>query len=106
MSKKKMGVKHVGIAPKGNTDWVVSDSMSGIIKRERAQVEGSICTLKSSRYGFNKPKAHRKKRDGLVRSSLYFVCQFDEIQVLFLMQKTRRNSKLRMTRRNMKRLKY
>ena len=56
----KMGVKHVGIAPKGNNDWVVSDSMSDKIKRERAQVEGSIGTIKSSRYGFNKPKAHSK----------------------------------------------
>jgi uncharacterized protein YoxC len=57
---RKMGVKHVGIAPKGKNDWQVSDSMAERIKRERAQVEGSIGTIKSARYGFNKPNAHSK----------------------------------------------
>ena len=49
---KKLGVKHVGIAPKGQEEWAVSDS-----KKERAQVEGSIGTIKTPLYGFNKPDA-------------------------------------------------
>ena len=54
---KKLGVKHVGIAPKGKADWDVSETMSKRIRRERAQVEGSIGTIKSAKYGFNKPDA-------------------------------------------------
>ena len=54
---KQMGVKHVGIAPSGKADWAVSDSQAEKIKRERAQVEGCIGTIKSNRYGFNKPEA-------------------------------------------------
>jgi transposase, IS5 family len=52
---KKRGVKHVGVAPRGSDDWAVSKTMQEKIKRERAQVEGSIGTIKSARYGFNKP---------------------------------------------------
>lgn len=54
---KKMGVKHVGIAPTGNTPWAVSATKQKEIVRERAQVESGIGTIKSSRYGFNKPNA-------------------------------------------------
>lgn len=54
---RKLGVKHVGIAPKGRADWQVSSKKEKDIKRERARVEGSIGTLKSSLYGFNKPNA-------------------------------------------------
>jgi IS5 family transposase len=54
---KKRGVKQVGIAPKGGDDWAVSKTMKEKIKRERAQVEGSIGSIKSNRYGFNKPNA-------------------------------------------------
>lgn len=54
---KQLGVKHVGIAPAGKAAWAVSDSKAEQIKRERAQVEGCIGTIKSSRYGFNKPEA-------------------------------------------------
>jgi IS5 family transposase len=57
---KKMGVKHVGIAPKGKAKWAVSEKMEKWIKRERARVEGSIGTLKTPLYGFNKPNAHSK----------------------------------------------
>jgi hypothetical protein len=53
----KRGVKHVGVAPKGGADWAVSATMQEKIKRERAQVEGSIGTIKSDKYGFNKPNA-------------------------------------------------
>jgi len=54
---KKMGVKHVGIAPTGKTPWAVSETKRKEIVRERAQVEAGIGTIKSSRYGFNKPNA-------------------------------------------------
>jgi len=54
---KKAGVKHVGVAPKGKADWQVSDRKKEYIKRERAQVEGCIGTIKSPIYGFNKPDA-------------------------------------------------
>ena len=54
---KKLGVKHVGIAPTGRTSWSVSETMRKKIVRERARVEGGIGSIKSSRYGFNKPNA-------------------------------------------------
>ncbi|NDF13433.1 MAG: hypothetical protein EB060_11555 [Proteobacteria bacterium] len=53
----KLGVKDVGIAPTGKTPWSVTDAKAEKIKRERARVEGSIGTLKSKRYGFNRPDA-------------------------------------------------
>lgn len=52
---KKLGVKNVGIAPKGKAKWDVSERMSEIIRCERAQVEGVIGSIKSKKYGFNKP---------------------------------------------------
>jgi hypothetical protein len=52
---KKLGVKHVGIAPKGKAEWAVSKRMSEVIRCERAQVEGVIGNIKSKKYGFNKP---------------------------------------------------
>ena len=54
---RKMKVKHVGVAPTGNADWVVSEAKKKYIKRERAQVEGCIGTIKRDKYGFNKPDA-------------------------------------------------
>ena len=48
---KKLGVKNVGIAPTGKTPWSVSEKMSEVIRRERAQVEGVIGNLKSKKYG-------------------------------------------------------
>lgn len=52
---KNLGVKHVGIAPTGKAKWSVSEKMSEVIRRERAQVEGVIGSVKSKKYGFNKP---------------------------------------------------
>jgi IS5 family transposase len=54
---KKLGVKHVGIAPTGKAKWSVSETKAEEIKRERAQVEASIGCAKSRKYGFNKPDA-------------------------------------------------
>lgn len=55
---KKNGVKQVGIAPRGKRAWSVSETMSERIRCERAQVEGSIGTIKCRKYGFTKPQAH------------------------------------------------
>lgn len=52
---KKIGIKNVGIAPKGRAKWLVSEGIKARITNERAQVEGGIGTIKSKRYGFNKP---------------------------------------------------
>lgn len=54
---KKLGIKHVGIAPKGKADWEISKSKQKVVKSERAQVEGVIGTIKSNKYKFNKPGA-------------------------------------------------
>jgi hypothetical protein len=61
---KKMGVKHVGIAPAGKAKWDVSEKMAEKIRRERAQVEGCIGTIKSAIYGFNKPNARSVRAMG------------------------------------------
>jgi len=53
----KLKVKHVGVAPTGNSAWHVSEAKEKHIKRERAQVEGCIGTIKRDKYGFNKPDA-------------------------------------------------
>lgn len=58
---RKAGVKHPGVAPKGTDEWAVSETKAQHIKRVRAQVEGSIGTIKTSKYGFNKPDAHSTK---------------------------------------------
>lgn len=55
---KKLGVKNIGIAPKGKSSWEVSQTKQKTIKREWAQVEGVIGTIKSGKYKFNKPGAH------------------------------------------------
>ena len=55
---KKMGVKNIGIAPKGQNEWDITDEeLLDHVKRERAQVEGCIGTIKCKKYGFNKPNA-------------------------------------------------
>jgi hypothetical protein len=51
---KDLGVKRIGVAPTGKKPWKVSKTCENRIKRERAQVEGKIGTMKH--YGFNKPE--------------------------------------------------
>ena len=71
---KNLGVRRIGVAPKGKADWKVSKTCEENIKRERAQVEGKIGTMKH--YGFNKPEEktiagmHRAAR----RAELRFNC--------------------------------
>lgn len=50
------GVKNVGMQPKGNRSWSVAEAVRDQIRSERGRTEGSIGTLKSNRYKFNKPK--------------------------------------------------
>ena len=62
---ENLGVKRVGVAPKGKQEWKVSKSCEDRIKRERAQVEGKIGTMKH--YGFNKPE--EKTTPGMQRAA-------------------------------------
>jgi hypothetical protein len=52
---RTLGVRNVGLAPKGRARWAVSGKTKERLVRVRAQVEGSIGTVKSPCYGFNKP---------------------------------------------------
>jgi hypothetical protein len=54
---KKLGVKEVGLAPRGRTQWSVSAAVRERLVRQRAMVEAGIGTIKGSRYGFNRPAA-------------------------------------------------
>jgi hypothetical protein len=54
---KKLGVKDVGLAPRGRTQWSVNAVVRERLVAERALVEAAIGTIKSSRYGFNRPSA-------------------------------------------------
>jgi len=49
-------VKYVGIQPKGQRPWSVAEEVQDQIRSERGRTEGSIGTLKSNRYQFNKPR--------------------------------------------------
>jgi hypothetical protein len=51
------GVRQIGLAPRGQAEWQVKGRWRSRLISERAQVEGGIGTLKSSRYGFNRPAA-------------------------------------------------
>jgi hypothetical protein len=50
------GVKHIGIQPKGQRPWQVAEEVRQQVRSERGKTEGIIGTLKSNKYGFNKPK--------------------------------------------------
>ncbi len=54
---REKGVTHAALAPPGRTRWAVSGKVKDNLVKERARVEGSIGTLKSRRYGFNRPLA-------------------------------------------------
>jgi hypothetical protein len=53
---KKAGVKKVGIQPKGKGKWHVAEEDRQRVKSVRGMTEGSIGTLKTDKYGFNKPR--------------------------------------------------
>jgi len=54
---QKIGVRDIGIAPLGKASWQINEKKQDYVKRERAQVEGCIGTIKAAIYGFNKPNA-------------------------------------------------
>ncbi len=63
-SLKTLGVREVGLAPRGRTRWSVSQPVRDRLVRERAQIEAGIGTIKSSRYGFNRPAARSEAMMG------------------------------------------
>ena len=54
---RELGVRDVGLAPRGSTPWEVQGAVKARLIKERALVEGSIGTIKCSKYGFNRPAA-------------------------------------------------
>jgi hypothetical protein len=50
------GVKEIGIQPKGQGTWRVAEAVRETVRSERGKTEGIIGTLKTDKYGFNKPK--------------------------------------------------
>jgi hypothetical protein len=50
------GVKERGIQPKGHGAWHVAEAVRETVRSERGKTEGIIGTLKTDKYGFNKPK--------------------------------------------------
>lgn len=54
---KKLGVRDVGLAPRGRASWAVRGKTRGRLIHERARVEAGIGSIKSSKYGFNRPAA-------------------------------------------------
>lgn len=54
---ERLGVKHIGLSPRGRAHWRVSGRVKDRLVSERAQVEGGIGTIKSGKYGFNRPAA-------------------------------------------------
>jgi hypothetical protein len=50
------GVKEIGIQPKGQGTWHVAEAVRETVRSERGKTEGIIGTLKTDKYGFNKPK--------------------------------------------------
>ncbi len=50
------GVKEMGIQPKGQGTWCVAEAVRETVRSERGKTEGIIGTLKTDKYGFNKPK--------------------------------------------------
>jgi len=53
---REMGVKEIGVAPRGQAQWEVQGAVKDALVRERAQVEGCIGVLKQRKYGFNRPQ--------------------------------------------------
>src|SRR6516164_2422303 len=50
------GGQAIGIQPKGQGPWYVAEAVRETVRSERGKTEGIIGTLKTDKYGFNKPK--------------------------------------------------
>ena len=55
-ARAREGVKAIGIQPKGRGTWCVAEAVRDTVRSERGKTEGIIGTLKTDKYGFNKPK--------------------------------------------------
>src|SRR5512141_2332272 len=53
----ELGVRDIGLAPRGRRAWEVEGKVKERLVRERSLVEGSIGTIKDNKYGFNRPAA-------------------------------------------------
>jgi hypothetical protein len=62
---RKLGIRDIGLAPRGRTPWEVEGKVKDRLIRERAMVEGSIGTIKCPKYGFNRPAARSTAMMGL-----------------------------------------
>lgn len=62
---KKLGVTHVGLAPRGQDKWLVSGKTKDTLVSERAQVEAGIGTIKARKYGFTRPAARSAATMGM-----------------------------------------
>lgn len=76
---RQMGVKHVGVAPRGKARWRVSGKMKEELVSERAQVEGCIGTIKSGKYGFNRPAAHSIEMMGACGQRAILGCNLNKM---------------------------
>jgi len=54
---KKLAVRDVGLAPRGRAKWAVREKTRERLIHERTLVEAGIGSIKSSKYGFNRPAA-------------------------------------------------
>jgi hypothetical protein len=61
---RELGVKNIGLAPRGRTAWAVDGPAKRRLVAERTRVEASIGTLKCARYGFNRPRARSEAMMG------------------------------------------
>jgi hypothetical protein len=50
------GITQIGIQPKGQRAWHVAEEVRQTVRSERGKTEGIIGTLKTDKYGFNKPR--------------------------------------------------
>jgi hypothetical protein len=46
----------LGIQPKGHGAWDVAEAVRATVQSERGKTAGIMGTLKTGKYGFNKPK--------------------------------------------------
>ena len=56
-----LGVKDIGLAPRGRLAWEVEGATKRRLVSERTRVEASIGTVKCPRYGFNRPRARSEE---------------------------------------------
>lgn len=61
---RRLGVKDVGLAPRGRAEWTVSKTVKEKLVKERALVEAGIGAVKSSRYNFHRPRARSMRMMG------------------------------------------